>query len=82
MRVTQDLSEWRSLYAAALFEDDRSKINTRVVEAELAMVSRSRALFSTSNSDRKEAIELDQSLRMLQLLKSCVATRPETQPAA
>lgn len=73
---------WRDLYAAALFEDDKSKIAARVVEAELAMLMRAKSLFSSSDPNRKEAIELDQSLRMLRLLKTCLVAETETRPAA
>jgi hypothetical protein len=82
MNVTPDPSEWRNLYAAALFENDQSKITKRVAEAESAMMSRSESLLSASNSDRREAIELDQSLRMLQLLKTCLETPPGSQSVA
>jgi hypothetical protein len=82
MNVTPDPSDWKNLYAAALFESDQSKITRRVADAESAMISRSRALLSGSNSDRREAIELDQSLRMLQLLKTCLETIPGSQSVA
>ena len=82
MNVTPDPSEWRNLYAAALFENDQSKITKRVAEAESVMMSRSESLLSASNSDRREAIELDQSLRMLQLLKTCLETPPGSQSVA
>ena len=82
MIVTPDPSDWRNLYAAALFENDQSKVTIRVADAESAMMSRSKALLSATNSDRREAVELNQSLRMLQLLKACLTTMPETRPAA
>jgi len=82
MNVTPELLDWRQLYAAALFEDDRSKTTVRIAQAEAAMVSRAKVLTHTSNSDRRESVELDQSLRMLGLLKTCIATIGEKSQAA
>lgn len=75
-------ADWRDLYAAALFEDDKSQIAARVAEAELAMVERARSLFISSDPNRREVIELDQSLRMLRLLKTCLVNEAEPRPAA
>ena len=73
---------WKLLYAAALFEDDRLKAATLVTEAESAMIMRARAIFTSAGNDRKEAVELDQSLRMLRLLKTCLTGEIESRPAA
>ena len=73
MSVKADSGDWRNLYAAALFEDDQSKVTVRVAEAESAMVLRAKALFVSDRIDQREAAELDQSLRMLNLLKNCIA---------
>ena len=74
--------DWRNLYAAALFEDDKTKVAARVAAAEMAMLTRAKVLFSSSDSSRKEAIELDQSLRMLRLLKTCLVNEVNNRPAA
>lgn len=79
VRTHSNSPDWRDLYAAALFEDDKSKIAMRVADAETAMMSRAKLLFADLN--RKEAVELDQSLRMLRLLKTCLLTEVES-PAA
>jgi hypothetical protein len=73
---------WKDLYAAALFEDDRMKAAALVTEAESAMIMRAKALFTSSGNDRKEVVELDQSLRMLRLLKTCLTGEMESRPAA
>lgn len=65
-------SNWRDLYASALFEDDKSKVAVRIAEAELAMLRRAQSVFSSPQANRREAVELDQSLRMLRLLKNCL----------
>ena len=74
MNTEFDSTDWKSLYAAALFEDDRSKITNRVAEAESAMVLRARALLISPSGNQRESAEIDQSLRMLNLLKSCIAS--------
>ena len=74
--------DWRDLYAAALFENDTTRISDRIVQAESAMVTRARYLFASSSADQKETIELDQSLRMLHLLKTCLTGDLEMRPAA
>jgi hypothetical protein len=45
-------------------------------------LTRANFLFSSSDPNRKEAIELDQSLRMLRLLKTCLVSEGETRSAA
>lgn len=82
VRTCSNSPDWRDLYAAALFEDDKSKIAVRVADAEMAMLSRAKLLFSSADLNRKEAVELDQSLRMLRLLKTCLLTEIESRPAA
>ena len=82
VRSLSSSPNWRDLYAAALFEDDKSRIATRVADAELAMLTRAKSLFSSSDPNRKEAIELDQSLRMLRLLKTCLVAETHSRPAA
>jgi hypothetical protein len=80
LKVKSGSADWRNLYAAALFEDDKSKIAERVAEAEEAMARRAKSLFTSSSSGR-EAVELDQSLRMLRLLKTSLITVMEDRTA-
>lgn len=70
MNVQSELSDWRDLYAAAMFEDDRSLITTRVAEAESAITQRTREL--SHGEDPRETAELGRSLHMLELLKKCL----------
>ncbi len=81
-RSLSHTSDWRNLYAAALFEDDKAKVAFRVAEAELAMLTRAKSLISSPDTNPKEAIELDQSLRMLRLLKNCLGSETQSRPAA
>lgn len=82
MKMNGELSDWRNLYAAALFENDQSQITARVAAAESAMMSRSKALSGATNKEHRESVELDQSMRMLRLLKACFTAPAETQSAA
>jgi hypothetical protein len=49
---------WRELYIAALFETDNRRIPLRIADAEKAIVSRARELFSAGG----DTIEEDQAL--------------------
>jgi len=40
-----DASAWKQAYSAALFETDKSKINSLIVAAEVAIALRARELF-------------------------------------
>ncbi len=51
-------SDWRSLYRAAILEEDRAAVPRRVSEAEQAVVARGREIFYTHSSpEEKEALE-------------------------
>jgi hypothetical protein len=50
---------WRELYTAALFETDKNRMPARIADAEQAIVSRARELFSAGN----DTIEEDQALQ-------------------
>lgn len=82
LQVNAASGNWKDLYAAALFEDDRLKATVLVTEAESAMIMRAKAIFTSAGNDRKEAVELDQSMRMLRLLRTCLTGEMETRPAA
>jgi hypothetical protein len=41
-------ANWRALYSAALFETDKGRIPARIADAEKAIVTRARELFSAS----------------------------------
>ncbi len=51
-------TDWRSLYRAAILEQDRTAVPRRVSEAEKAVVARGREIFySNSSPEEKEALE-------------------------
>ena len=70
-------SEWRSCYTAALFQDDAAKIPALIAHAESEIVARARMLFESSEDNAHEMRALDNALRMLQILKSCVKVKAE-----
>ena len=64
-----DLRPWRSLYTAALFEVDSSKLPQRIAEAESALIVRARELFHAGD-DIEEEEALDDAMYALQALRS------------
>ena len=67
-------SVWRELYKAALFETDRSKIPTRIEEAQKAIIERARELFGSSADTIEEDQALDDALYALHALQHCVGS--------
>jgi hypothetical protein len=63
---------WRSLYYAALFETDASKLLSRIEEARRALVLRSRELFSTSPNYEDEIEVIDNAFYALGALETCL----------
>jgi hypothetical protein len=63
---------WHSLYQAALFETDRSKVPARIAEAEKAILSRVRELFVVETDHIEEDQILDDALYALRALRHCV----------
>ena len=63
---------WHVLYQAALFENDRNKVQERINEAERAILSRMKELFSATSDHIEEDVVLDDALYALRALRSCV----------
>lgn len=63
---------WHELYRAALFEPDREKIPQRISEAESAILSRMRELFSIYTDHIEEDLVLDDALYALRALRTCI----------
>ncbi len=64
---------WHVLYQAALFETDREQIPQRIAEAEKAVLSRIRELFTATHDHIEEDLVLDDALYALRALRNCVA---------
>lgn len=63
---------WRDLYTNAIFEEDRSKIQFRIEQAERAIVARARELFNSPTDTIEEDQALDDALYALRALQNCV----------
>jgi len=70
---------WHSLYQAALFETDRTKIPERIAEAEKAILERVKELFVVKTDHIEEDQVLDDALYALRALRNCVM--PQTNAA-
>ena len=70
---------WHSLYQAALFETDQTKIPDRIAEAEKAILERVKELFVIKTDHIEEDQVLDDALYALRALRSCVM--PQTNAA-
>ncbi|MGA9528791.1 MAG: hypothetical protein WBS24_11810 [Terriglobales bacterium] len=74
-------NDWKGSYTAALFQDDAAKVPTLIARAESEIVARARTLFESPTDNGPEIRALDNALRMLQILKSCLRSRAaETAP--
>jgi hypothetical protein len=69
------LDTWRELYLAALFENDKSLMPSRIADAEQAIVARARELFSAGNDTIEEDQALDDALYALKALQNCLQLR-------
>ena len=63
---------WHSLYQAALFETDRTKIPERIDQAEKAILERVKELFVATTDHIEEDQVLDDALYALRALRNCV----------
>lgn len=64
---------WHTLYQAAIFETDRKKVPHLIAEAEKAVLSRIKELFTMSDDHIEEDLVLDDALYALRALRNCVA---------
>jgi hypothetical protein len=67
--------DWRALYSAALFETDNRRIPARIADAQKAIVTRARELFSAGADTIEEDQALDDALYALRALQSCLNFR-------
>jgi hypothetical protein len=69
VQVSQLGRDWKSLYKAALFEDDRGKIPQRIAEAEAALAARAFELFGGEGNQAREQQALENATYFLRLLR-------------
>ncbi len=63
--------EWRDLYLQALFETDRSRMFSRIADAERALIRREHELFADSHQ-RAEREAVNHALNALFALRTCL----------
>ena len=66
---SQRNDEWKDLYIAALFEQDKTKLAQRIAVAQFAIAERKQELASGNNSDEK--LVLDNAAFSLLALARC-----------
>jgi hypothetical protein len=66
---------WRELYTAALFETDKNRVQSRIADAEKAIVARARELFAVGADTIEEDQALDDALYALRALENCLEFR-------
>lgn len=62
---------WRDLYLEALFEPDRSRMCSRITEAQRALLRRQHELFADSGG-RVEREAVESALNALYALRTCL----------
>lgn len=67
-----DDAPWKGSYIAALFQDDTAKVPALIARAESQITERARMLYEAPVDNALELRALNNALRMLQVLKTCV----------
>jgi hypothetical protein len=65
-----DSAAWRTLYVAALFEVDETRLPDRIAQAEEAVVLRARELFHVAGDNIEEGEALDDAMYALHALRN------------
>lgn len=68
-----EAKDWRSLYVAALVENDKNKIPCLIVDAEHAILERARELFKVAGDHIEEEQAIDDALYALHALRTCLS---------
>ncbi|MGA7684707.1 MAG: hypothetical protein WCC32_13955 [Terriglobales bacterium] len=80
-----DVRPWKSLYTAALFEIDGSKLLERIARAEAALIVLARELFHASGDNIEKEEALDDAMYALRALRNtyqCPRTAVQSNRAA
>jgi hypothetical protein len=65
-----EISNWRTLYRAAVLEPDAAKVSGRIAEAEKEIVQRARELFQENRNNIDEQQALDSAMCSLHVFRS------------
>lgn len=71
---------WKELYLAALFEDNKASVPRKIAEAQRAIAMRRSELLRPSGNDARERQALDTALFFLNALGACLGI-PASLPA-
>jgi hypothetical protein len=74
--LSEPTSNWKQLYIAALFENDKAMIPEKISEAQRAIRMRRRQLLEDPGCNAQERQALDNALFSLQALRACLAIPP------
>ena len=67
-----DDAPWKGSYIAALFQDDTTKVPALIARAQSEITERARMLYEAPVDNASELRALNNALRILEVLKSCV----------
>jgi hypothetical protein len=79
---TTSVNDWKELYRAALFESNKSKIPTRIAQAEKRIAARALELFNSGDHDTMERNELNVAMYALVALRSSLSWNEHSRNAA
>ncbi len=82
LRLSPTRRNWKDLYMAAIFEDDKAKILRRIAEAETAVVARAGELFGEDGNQLREQKAVENAIYFLQLLRRIEAKANTSSEAA
>ena len=67
-------NDWKDLYLAALFENNKAVVAGRISKAQEAITIRRSELLNAADGNTQERQALDNALFFLQALRSCLTT--------
>jgi hypothetical protein len=83
LQLSATRRDWKDLYMAAIFEDDKANILRRIAEAETAVAARAGELFGEDGNQLREQKAMENAIYFLQLLRRIEAkTNTSSEPAA
>ena len=75
--VHSQVSNWRTLYRAAILEPNAAKVSNRIAEAEKEIVLRARELFQENRNNIDEEQALDSAMCTLHVFRSTLKQNGE-----
>jgi hypothetical protein len=75
-------ADWKRLFLAALFENNKASVPMKIAEAQRALKMRRSELLNRPPSDAKEIQAVDTALFSLNALRNCLAISGSVSPVA